>query len=206
MTKEYKRKIFEPLSRNFETEEFKAYYLDMVAEMPDYIFTMPSSTSGKYHNATQCQTYGQIYHIYMFDAILNHRLRLKHNREVFNTPDKRDMLRCIPAFHDAVKCGWETSEHTLSEHPILAAEWVLRTNVEHDIPIGKKHILADMCKTHSGEWNKNREGIVIMPEPRNPREFFIHECDILASRADLDYLIPDELKGLLGENVKDNIR
>lgn len=40
-----------------------------------------------------------------------------------------------------------------------------------------------------------------MSEPRNPREFFIHECDILASRADLDYIIPDELKTLLGENV-----
>ena len=41
-----------------------------------------------------------------------------------------------------------------------------------------------------------------MSEPRNPREFFIHECDILASRADLDYIIPDELKVLLGESVK----
>ena len=65
MTREDKQKIFEPLARNFETESIKAYYIDMVAEIPDYIFTMPSSTSGKFHNATQCQTYGQIYHIYV---------------------------------------------------------------------------------------------------------------------------------------------
>ena len=32
--------------------------------------------------------------------------------------------------------------------------------------------------------------------------FRSHECDILASRADLDYIIPNELKVLLGENVK----
>ncbi len=63
-------------------------------------------------------------------------------------------------------------------------------------------MIADMCEAHSGEWNKSRSGQVIMSEPRNPREFFIHECDILASRADLDYIIPDELKVLLGENVK----
>ena len=60
MTREEKQKIFEPLSRNFETENIKAYFMDMVAEIPDYIFTMPSSTSGKFHNATQCQVYEQI--------------------------------------------------------------------------------------------------------------------------------------------------
>ena len=42
----------------------------------------------------------------------------------------------------------------------------------------------------------------IMSEPRNAREFFIHECDILASRADLDYIIPDELKELLEGNAE----
>ncbi len=71
MTREDKQKIFEPLARNFETESINAYYMDMVAEIPDYIFTMPSSTSGKFHNATQCEKFGQIYHEYMFASILN---------------------------------------------------------------------------------------------------------------------------------------
>lgn len=202
MKREEKQKIFEPLSRNFETEEFRNYFMDMVAEIPDYIFTMPSSTSGKFHNATQCQTHGQIYHVYMFDAILNHRLRLKINKELYPTPEERDAMRCVPTFHDAVKCGWNRSKYTVQDHPILAAKWVLVTKVEHDIPKEYKQMIADMCETHSGEWNKNRSGQVIMSEPRNPREFFIHECDILASRADLDYIIPDELKELLGQNAK----
>lgn len=197
MTREEKQKIFEPLSRNFETEVIKDYYMDMVAEIPDYIFTMPSSTSGKYHNATQCQTYGQIYHIYMFDAILNHRLRLKTNKELYSTPEERDCMRCVPTFHDAIKCGWNGSKHTVQDHPLLAAQWVLKTNVNHDIKPEHKQIIADCCEAHSGEWNKSRSGQVIMSEPRNPREFFIHECDILASRVDLDYIIPNELKNLL---------
>ena len=86
MTKEQKQAVFEPLSKNFETDSFRKYFMDMVAEVPSYIFTMPSSTSGKFHNATQCQTYGQIYHVYMFDSILNHRLRLKGNKEKYSTP------------------------------------------------------------------------------------------------------------------------
>lgn len=203
MTREHKQKIFEPLARSFETEAFKLYFLDMVAEIPDYIFTMPSSTSGKYHNKTQCQPYGQVYHIYMFDAILNHRLRLKGNKELYPTPEERDAMRCVPVFHDAIKCGWNGSKFTVADHPLLASKWVLETKVEHDVPIDYKQMIADMCESHSGEWNKNRSGQVIMSEPRNHREFFIHECDILASRVDLDYLIPDELKEVLNDKIEE---
>ena len=138
----------------------------------------------------------------MFDSILNHRLRLKINKGFYPTPEERDCMRCVPALHDAIKCGWNGSRYTVQDHPLLAAKWVLVTKVEHDISPEYKQMIADMCEAHSGEWNKSRSGQVIMAEPRNPREFFIHECDILASRADLDYVIPDELKVLLGENVK----
>lgn len=202
MDREEKQRIFEPLLRDFETETFAEYFRDMVAEIPDYIFTIPSSTSGKYHNATQCEKFGQIYHEYMFASILNHRLRLKANREKYNTQEIRDCMRCVPVFHDAVKCGWNGSRYTVSEHPMLAAEWVRTTSVEHDIDSQYKEMIACMCEAHSGEWNKNRSGEEIMPEPRNDMEFFIHECDILSSRADLDMIISDELKEILsGEKV-----
>lgn len=201
MNKEDKQRIFEPLLKDFETETFAEYFRDMTAEIPEYIFTMPSSTSGKYHNVTQCEKFGQIYHEYMFAIILNHRLRLKGNKEKYNTPEIRDSMRCVPVFHDAVKCGWNGSQYTVQNHPMLAAEWVRITQVEHDIPLLYKEIIAEMCETHSGEWNKSKSGKEIMPEPRNDMEFFIHECDILSSRADLDMVIPDELKNILS-NIK----
>ncbi len=201
MTKENKRNIFSLLAANFETEEFKNYYLDMVENIPDYIFTMPSSTTGKFHNAKQCETYGQIYHIFMFDSVLNHRLKLKHNQELYSTSEERDAMRCVPTFHDAIKCGLNGSQYTVQDHPVLAKEWVLQTKTICDIPDNYKQMIADMCETHSGQWNKSRSGKVIMPEPRNDREFFIHECDILASRADLDYIIPVELTDILKNNI-----
>ena len=199
MEKEEKRKIFEPLARNFETDEIRDYYLDMVEQIPDYIFTMPSSTSGKHHNKTQCQPHGQIYHVYMFDSIVNHRLRLKGNQDKFPDPMQRDCMRATAVLHDALKCGLDGSKYTVANHPVLAAEWVRNTVVEHNIPNTYKEMIAGMCETHSGEWNKDRRKVVIMPEPRNDMEFFIHECDILSSRADLDMIIPDELKTLLSE-------
>lgn len=198
-----KRKIFELLTTNFETEMFKDYYLDMCEKIPDYVFTMPASTSGKYHNASQCGLHGQLYHIFMFHSILEHLLRLKGNKERFPTPEERDAMRCVPAFHDAIKCGWEGSQHTVPDHPMLASVWVKAEEIDHDIDEKWKCMIADMCEAHSGEWNKNRSGKVIMSEPRNDRELLIHECDILASRADLDWIISDELKVALGEATAD---
>lgn len=49
-----KVKIFEGLLNKFETDEIRDYCADMIKEIPDYIFTIPSSTSFKYHNKTQC--------------------------------------------------------------------------------------------------------------------------------------------------------
>lgn len=192
-----KRDIFELLTTNFETQEFRDYFLDMVDHIPDYILTMPSSTSGKYHNASQCQLHGQLYHIFMFQSILEHRLRLKGNKERFQTPEIRDSMRCVSAFHDAIKCGWNGSQYTVQDHPRLAADWVMTTQVEHDIDDQYRKFIADMCEAHSGEWNTNRSGQVILPEPKNDAEFFIHECDILSSRTDLDWIISDELKAAL---------
>lgn len=197
MERKDKQLVFEPLLKNFETETIAEYFRDMVAEIPDYIFTMPSSTSGKYHNKTQCEKFGQIYHEYMFASVLNHRLRLKGNREKYNTPEIRDCMRCVPVFHDAIKCGLNGSQYTVQDHPVLAAEWVRTMQVKHDISNEYKEMIACMCEAHSGEWNKSKSGKVIMPEPRNDMELFIHECDILSSRADLDMIIPDELKDIL---------
>lgn len=60
-----KVKVFEGLLNKFETDEIRNYCTDMIKEIPDYIFTIPSSTSFKYHNKTQCQPHGQIFHILM---------------------------------------------------------------------------------------------------------------------------------------------
>ena len=119
-----KKAVFKELLDKFETDEMRLYCEDMIENIPDYIFTMPSSTSGKFHNVTQCQPHGQIYHIIMFGAIMNYRLALKCNKEKFNNPIHRDAMRCVPIFHDAVKCGWNGSRYTVHDHPMLAGTWV----------------------------------------------------------------------------------
>lgn len=198
MNSEMKNKLKEYALRPFETEQFKQYFSDMWDQIPEYIFEMPASTSGKYHNKTQCQKYGLLFHMFMFASIVEHRLRLDWNREFIGpTAIERDMIRCIPFFHDALRCGWNGGEHTMIEHPLLAAGWVRNSKVEHDIPQDYKDDMAEMCERHSGQWNTNKQGVAIMAKPELDREIFIHECDILSSRADIDWIIPKELQEIL---------
>lgn len=196
MTEEMKVAVFQPYLDKFETEEMKLYCTDMIKLIPDYIFTMPSSTTGKFHNATQCQQHGQIYHILMFAEIMNYRLALKCNQEKFKSPTQRDAMRCVPIFHDAVKCGWDGSAYTVHEHPMLAGQWVRETKVEHDIDDKIKDVIACMCERHSGEWTTNKRSKVVLPEPENAMEVFCHECDILSSRNNIDMAPPEYLSDI----------
>ena len=202
-----KKAVFKELLDKFETEEVRLYCEDMIENIPDYIFTMPSSTSGKFHNATQCLPHGQIYHIIMFGAIMNYRLALKCNKEKFNNPIHRDAMRCVPIFHDAVKCGWNGSTFTVHDHPMLAGKWVRETKVEHNIDDEIKEMIARMCERHSGEWTSSKRSRVVLPEPETEMEILAHECDILSSRSDIDMQPSDYLKGVLGAGTvtKNNI-
>lgn len=199
MTREEKISVFQPYLDKFETDKMRMYCTDMIAQIPDYIFTMPSSTSGKYHNATQCQPHGQIYHIIMFAEIMNYRLALKGNQEKFKSPAQRDAMRCVPFFHDALKCGTDGGQWTVHEHPMLAGTWVRETNVEHDIEDNIKEAIARMCERHSGEWTSSKKSKVVLPEPENAMELFCHECDILSSRNNIDMQPPEYLKDIFGE-------
>ena len=135
----------------------------------------------------------------MFAEILNYRLALKCNKEKFKSEMQRDAMRCVPIFHDAIKCGWAGSTYTVHEHPMLAGAWVRETTVEHDIDEKAKEAIARMCERHSGEWTSSKKSKVVLPEPENAMEVMIHECDILSSRNNIDMQPPEYLNDIFDD-------
>lgn len=191
-----KVKVFGGLLNKFETDEIRDYCADMIKEIPDYIFTIPSSTSFKYHNKTQCQPHGQIFHILMFAEVMNYVLGLEYVKEKTNER-QRDCLRCTPIFHDAIKCGLNGSQYTVHEHPMLAGEWVRNTSVKHDVDADTKAYIARLCESHSGEWTSTKRSKTVLPKPENDEQFFVHMCDYLASRSNLDMTYSDDVLAVL---------
>lgn len=214
LTSEQKTKIFEPMFEKFETEEILEYFKEALTRVPPAIFYKPASSSGKYHNSQQTGKYGQLIHIYMFFDILNMLLDLEYNRNKFNDPIERDLMRCIPVLHDMCKYNlFGTSKHTTSYHPLAARKRLIQLNNQknfhHPLTEDQLQMLGEMCERHSGQWNTwkkyeynfsweegNKTEIITgeMEKPQNDRDMLIHECDMLSSRNFLVYDLKDELR------------
>lgn len=188
-----KTAVFKSILDGFETDKLREYCEDMIDLMPDYNFTIPSSTSLKYHNATQCQPGGQSYHVIMVGTIANYLLNLKYIRDTkFTQPKKRDCLRIAAILHDSQKTNG--GQFTVHEHPLLAQKWIEETKVEHDIDPKLKQYIGRLVASHSGEWTKSNRSDAVLPEPENDEQFFIHLCDILGSRSNLDMIYSADQK------------
>lgn len=183
---------FKKFLETFETDEMRDYCEDMIKLMPDYVFSMKASISSKYHNSTQCQDGGEIFHILMGCQILSYILDLEYMKNKYPKPKQRDALRVSFALHDAVKLGWNGSQYTVHEHPILAAEWVEKTKVEHDIKPALKKYIGNLIRTHSGQYRENKRSSVVLPEIKTDEQFLIHAVDILSSRSNLDMIYDEE--------------
>lgn len=194
-----KIKVFESLLNNFETNEIREYCKDMILKISDDIFIMPSSTSLKFHNKTQCQPHGQVFHVLMFGEIMNYILGLEYVTEKIPDARKRDCLRCTPIFHDAIKCGLNGSKYTVHEHPMLAGEWVRNTKVDHDIDEDTKKYIARLCESHSGQWTSTKRSKTVLPKPETDEQFLVHLCDYLASRSNIDMTYEEEIYKTLGD-------
>jgi hypothetical protein len=135
----------------------------------------------------------------MFAEILNYILDLKYFQEKFKSATQRDAMRCVPIFHDALKTGEKESPFTVFDHPLLAGKWVREARIEHDIDSKVKEAIANMCEAHSGQWSTSKHSKVVLPEPVNDMQAFIHMCDVLSSRHNIDMDIPEYLEEVFSD-------
>ena len=189
--------VFRSVLESFENESMRLYCIDMIKLMPDYNFTMPSSTTLKYHNATQCRPGGQSYHVIMVATIMNYILSLEYTKEKYPDPVQRDCLRIAAILHDAQKT--EGGQYTAHTHPLSAAEWIKATETDHDIDARQKKYIARLIASHSGEWTTSKKSNEVLPKPVTDDQMLVHICDILGSRSNLDMIYTDEQRKAVEE-------
>ena len=189
-----KSDVFNKFLETFETDEMRDYCRDMLEKCPNYIWRIPSSTSYKYHNKTQCQPGGQLYHILMACEIMNYILGLKYIKEKWCNPKQRDCFRVAICLHDSTKCGLNENEplFTQHEHPIWCSDWIKKTEVDHDIDDKLKKYIGRLVASHSGEWTFSHKTPIVLPEVENDEQFLIHLCDYLSSRSNIDMIYDEE--------------
>ena len=146
--------------------------------LPDYFFTIPASSSGKYHPKFANTNSGLVKHTKVAVRIAYDLFETINN---FSDDDK-DLIIMALIMHDGLKKGLIEEENTRFDHPLLVSELIIKNvgNLEMDIDDVRK--LCMLIESHMGKWNKSKYSKMELPVPVNELQRFVHRCDYLASR------------------------
>lgn len=149
-------------------------------DIPDYFFTIPASSTGKYHPSYALGDGGLVRHVKATVRIADELMQMA---DYSFSLVERDVIFSSLILHDGRKSGEEKQEYTVAEHPHLEVLALQRnTNLADIIPVELFKNICDNIDSHMGQWNKDRDGNVILPAPETKMQKFVHLCDYLASR------------------------
>jgi len=148
---------------------------------PDYFWTIPSSSSGKYHPSYGQGEGGLARHtkaaFYIALDLLDRGLI--QFREV-----ERDIILASILIHDTFKKG-QGEMHSRADHPKLVYDEIIKEGCDEG---SVRNRIAKCVASHMGQWNKDyKTGKEINAKPETEMEKFVHLCDYLASRKYLEF-------------------
>lgn len=172
------------------------FSLELLDALSDWFWIEPASSTGMHHPEHDLGDGGLARHSLMVYRWL--KMLLEANDQDMGDFVPGMVVACL--FHDCCKRGVpgnELSEHTLFEHPVLAAKFVL-DNAEKFVKENKdfiegtaddeesfKHDIAvavSCIETHMGKWNRSEHSDVVLPKPKTAIQFMVHLADYIASR------------------------
>ena len=154
----------------------------LIKLLPDYFFTIPASSSGKYHPKFASTVSGLVKHTKAAVRIAYDLFETVNN---FSDNDK-DLIIMALIMHDGLKKGLVEEKYTRFDHPLLVSKLIMEnaSNLEMDIDDVRK--MCTLIESHMGKWNTNKYSKIELPIPNNEIQRYVHRCDYLASRSYLN--------------------
>lgn len=172
-----------------------------LATVPDYFFTAPASSSGKYHPTYALGEGGLVRHTKAAVAIFRELVKADVpmwyqyiDRDSLGIPLDAQEINdiCVPALilHDTFKLGvpspdGKIHEHSCHEHPLLAAQHVEQAISKFHFTLHESEVVSMIpyvIASHMGKWNLSPYSSYILPAPTSWIARLVHLCDYLASR------------------------
>lgn len=179
-----RRKLVQPVLDTFENEDIKEFAIVLLEDMPDYIWHVGASSTGKYHPAYSLGEAGLMRHQIAVVRFLNFFLELEQYGSKL-TSRERDLIRLSGFVHDGRKSGsqedYEKSKYTRFNHPVLMAD-VIRSFDGKYLNHEEIELVADTISKHMGQWNIDNKTNMELPKPNNKFARMVHVADYLASR------------------------
>ena len=183
MTEE-RLKFVQPVLDTFENEDIKEFAIVLLDDMPEYIWHVGASSTGKYHPAYSLGEAGLMRHQIAVVRFLNFFLELEQYESKL-TSRERDLIRLSGLIHDGRKSGsqedYEKSKYTRFNHPVLMADVVRGFDGQY-LNHEEIELVADTISKHMGQWNTDKKTDVELPKPNNKFARMVHVADYLASR------------------------
>jgi len=181
-TDEQKIKIFENELNLIKSDDIKKFLIRALVKVPDYVWSIPASSTLKYHPAFSCEANGLMKHTKAIVKILQDLFEV----EIFEFNErKRDILMASAILHDMAKLGFNGSEYTVPKHPLEITQF-LRENIKlEDYPQKDFDKMCNCIESHMGKWNTTGRGKnpkEILPKPKTKMEVVLHLADLMSSR------------------------
>lgn len=178
--------IFETELEYIKNPKIREFTERVLLEVPEYFFNIPASSTGKYHSSFSLGDGGLVRHTQAAVRIAVDILSL----EMFNKycDDEKDIIISALILHDCAKKGIPETEYTVTEHPLIIAEFIIgnpKLNSILDNETLQK--LLDCIRTHMGEFNKDyKTKKNVLPKPNSKLQNIVHLADYLSSRKYFD--------------------
>lgn len=176
-----------PILETIINEDIRDFAKVLIEELPDYIWHVGASSTGKYHPAYSLGEGGLMRHQIAVVRFLNFFFELEQYNTMF-TSREMDLMRVAGLVHDGRKSGeqsdYERSKFTKFDHPVQMANVIRGFDgkyLNHD----ELEFIAHCIESHMGQWNTDRKSSVVLDKPKDGYQFFVHLADYLASRKDL---------------------
>lgn len=157
--------------------------IEAIELLPTYFFEIPASSTGKYHPAYALGEGGLLRHVKASVRVAENLFRLYSF-----TDDEKDLIIVSLILHDGWKQGENGTGNTTHKHPLTAVK-MLRENIKIDGDMEKFGYLNIICgniATHMGQWTTSKWDSTVLPAPETEMEKFVHLCDYIASRRDIE--------------------
>ena len=148
----------------------------------DYFFTVPASSTGKYHPKFAGTVSGLVKHTKAAVRIAYDLFETVNN---FSDNDK-DLIIMALIMHDGLKKGILEEEYTRFDHPLLVSKMIMENANKLEMDIDDVRKMCMLIESHMGKWNTNKYSKVELPVPTNELQRYVHRCDYLASRSYLN--------------------
>ncbi len=176
-----KLQAFVELEQYIKNKDYLKDYRYLIENLPDYFFTVPASSTGKYHPRYAVGKGGLLRHSKAAVRIGYELLQDPIIGDKYTNKEK-DLMLIALTIHDGIKYGFEKEEYTRFDHPLLAAEYLDKNKKNMSFSDDEIEFMKKVISSHMGAWNTDYNGNEVLPIPKTKYETFVHMCDYLASR------------------------